>query len=127
VYDELARFHTGELLLHLNDYNISVKEVSNRALISATALKGIDTGEAEAIALSVELKPDFLLIDEKEGKMVANEMGIRTIGILGIILLAKQQKLLAAAGPVFDALRSKTKFYFSDSLYNFLLEQAGEN
>ena len=104
----------------------SIHTVNNNHLTNEIKAAGLDTGEAEAIALSIELKPAFLLIDEKEGKDVAKQYGINTIGILGVILLAKDKQLIENAKQLFDALRNKTKFYFSNSLYHFLLKQAGE-
>jgi uncharacterized protein len=53
-----------------------------------------------------------LLINEKEGKRVAKQFGLNTIGIFGIILLAKEKNMLENVKPVFDNLRINTKFYF---------------
>ena len=126
VFNEFNNFHSGNLVNELEQYCIQIHSVNNNHLTNEIKATGLDAGEAEAIALSIELKPAFLLIDEKEGKDVAKQYGINTIGILGVILLAKDKQLIENAKQLFDALRNKTKFYFSNSLYHFLLEQAGE-
>ena len=127
VFNELAIFHTDNLLKELGSFNIEIHNVNNNNLKNQIAANGIDAGEVEAIALSIELKPDFLVIDEKEGKKVALKYGINTIGIPGVILLAKEKKLVDCVKPLFDSLRNNTKFYFSNSLYLFLIKAAGEN
>lgn len=117
VFNELKIFHSIDLIGQIGSFGIIVQHVSNNELINKIAANGIDKGETEAIALSLEMKPSFLLIDEKEGKKVAKKYGLNTIGIIGIILLAKEYNLIEKVKPVFDKLRINTKFYFSNSLY----------
>ena len=126
VLKELNDFHLNDLIPELEKFQIIPQDVIDKSLVESIISKGIHLGEAEAIALSIELHADILLIDEKEGKQVAQQFGVRTIGILGVILLAKQEKLIIEAKILFDLLRTKTKFYFSNSLYQFLLKQANE-
>ena len=126
VFNELKSFHSDNLLNGLDEFNIQIHPVNNNKIIEKISLTGIDDGEAEAIALSIQLQPYFLLIDEKHGKYVAKQYGINTIGILGLILFAKQEGLIEKTKPLYDDLRTKTKFYFSDGLYIFFLKEAGE-
>ena len=126
VFNELSIFHADNLLNELKSFNIKVHSISDSSITSKIAESGIDAGDAEAIALSLELKALFLIIDEKEGKKVAQQYGVNTIGILGVILLSKEKRLIEKARPVFDQLRNNTSFYFSNSLYMFLLKQAKE-
>jgi uncharacterized protein len=44
--------------------------------------KGLDAGEANAIALALELQADDLLIDERLGRREAQQLGLSIIGIL---------------------------------------------
>ncbi len=50
----------------------------------------LDSGEAEAIALAVELKADYLLIDETKGRQIAASYGIKVTGIIGVLIKAKE-------------------------------------
>jgi predicted nucleic acid-binding protein len=47
----------------------------------------LDGGEAEAIALAVELEADQILIDERRGRIVAARINLKYVGILGILAL----------------------------------------
>jgi len=53
--------------------------------------RGLDAGEAHAIALTLELQSDDLLIDERLGRQEAIWLGLSIIGILGILLVVKQE------------------------------------
>jgi predicted nucleic acid-binding protein len=55
----------------------------------------INVGEAAAIALAVEVEAIRLPIDERLGRPSAKDFGSKIIGILGILLLAKRQNLIA--------------------------------
>lgn len=66
---------------------IQSRDLSNEPL--AQLLKQtLDRGEAEAIALAIELKADWTLLDEREGRKVAKSLGLKVTGILGILLRA---------------------------------------
>ena len=56
-----------------------------------TYLQKVDLGEAEAIALAEELQADFLLIDERKGRRLAQARDLRVVGLLGVILIAKRR------------------------------------
>ena len=71
VYHELCELKTQkEILDNLNW--ISISEPHNKILI-ADLEKRIDSGEASSIALAVELKADYLLMDEHKGRSEAEK------------------------------------------------------
>jgi predicted nucleic acid-binding protein len=87
--------------------------------------KTLDKGEAEAIALYLEKSADYLLIDEKKGRKIAIENGIKVIGSLGVLIMAKRKNLLQSIRPSLELLRhSSTRI--SDFLYEQALKMAGE-
>ena len=88
--------------------------------------RGLDAGEADAIALAVELQADDLLIDERLGRKEAVRLGLSIIGLLGILLLAKHRTLIPQVRPVMDALINKAGFRISHQLYYRVLALAQE-
>jgi predicted nucleic acid-binding protein len=104
---------------------IEVKSVTNQSLVTALELE-LDKGEAESLALAVELSADLVIIDERRGRQVASRLGLNRIGILGILLVAKNRGLITAIRPILDSLRQKAGFWLAEDLYNQTLRLANE-
>ncbi|MFO8038222.1 MAG: DUF3368 domain-containing protein [Sodalinema sp.] len=88
--------------------------------------RGLDAGEANAIALAFELRADDLLIDERLGRQEAIRLGLPIIGILGILLVAKQRRLIPQVQSVMDTLINQAGFRVSSQLYRRILDLAQE-
>src|SRR5439155_7115199 len=73
-------------------------------------------GEAEAIALAVEVKADWILIDERDGRMMGRQLGLPLTGVLGVLLRAKKMKKIKAYKPEIAALKSKARFFVAPQL-----------
>ncbi|NEP51139.1 MAG: DUF3368 domain-containing protein [Moorea sp. SIO3C2] len=104
---------------------IETRQVRNQALVQALRQK-VDPGEAEAIALAIELHADRLIIDERRGRKIAASMGIKYIGILGVLLEAKNSNFITDVKPIIDDLIVIAGFRISPRLYTDILEVAGE-
>ncbi|MCC5617953.1 DUF3368 domain-containing protein [Nostoc sp. CHAB 5836] len=101
---------------------IQSREVTNEPL--AQLLKQtLDKGESEAIALAVELKADWTLLDEREGRKVAKSLGLKVTGILGLLLRAKQSGELESLQPAINELISKAGFRIAPELLVQILTQ----
>jgi predicted nucleic acid-binding protein len=77
--------------------------------------------------LALELQATQLLIDERLGQLEAKRQGLRITGILGVLLAAKRQALIAAVRPIVDALIQQANFRVSAQLYEEVLQLAGES
>jgi uncharacterized protein len=104
---------------------IETRQVADRVLVTALHLE-LDPGEAEAIALAVEVKADLLLLDERRGRMVASRLGLHVVGLLGVLSEAKQQGCLSAVKPILEDLVTTAGFWVSPRLYARVLQAAGE-
>jgi hypothetical protein len=89
-------------------------------------LSDLGPGEAEAIVLALDLKADLVLLDEKEGRRKAGRVGLRVMGVGGVLLAAKAQHHLPLIRPCLDALREAAGFYLSSPVFHALLVAAGE-
>jgi hypothetical protein len=104
---------------------IQTYQVKNNAVVEALQNE-LDRGEAEAIALALELQADQLLIDERLGRTVAARLNLRFTGILGILIEAKSQTLISEVKPMLDALINQAGFWVTEPLYERVLRLAGE-
>lgn len=89
-------------------------------------MRDLDRGEAETIALALELGADLVLLDERDGRYAAQRFGLRFVGVLGILLEAKSNDLIKEIKPYLDSLRQQAGFYIHETLYNYVLTLAGE-
>ncbi len=105
---------------------IREQPVKNSSRAQALAIEPLDEGEAEAIVLAEELHADYLLMDEAAGRGVAVRCGLRVIGLLGLLVRAKQQGLVPAVAPLLDALERDAGFWMTADLKRRVLDQAGE-
>jgi predicted nucleic acid-binding protein len=99
--------------------------VQNQALVIALQ-RDLDRGEAETIALAVELDADLVLLDEKEGRHAAQRLDKDIIGVVGVLLEAKARDLIPTIRPHLEALRQAAGFYLSTSFYQHALTVSGE-
>lgn len=84
----------------------------------------IDKGETDAIALYLELKASYLLIDDKKGRQVAEANGVNCIGTLTVLISAKQKRLITELKKYFEMLLANKRFYLKNTLNHIL---AAEN
>jgi predicted nucleic acid-binding protein len=104
---------------------IQTLTVSDRTLVEALSNE-LDIGEAEAIALAVEIQADQVLIDERRGRLIATRLNLQYTGILGILVEAKSQGLIAEVKPLLNALVSEAGFWIAEPLYNSVLRLVNE-
>lgn len=76
----------------------------------------LDAGETEAIALAIQLHADLLLVDERKATSAAHQLGLNTVGVLGLLLDAERAGLLPSVLPLIDQLIAGLDFFVSPAL-----------
>lgn len=100
-------------------------EVSNRLVVDALRLD-LDMGEAETIALALDLRADLVLSDEQAGRHAAQYFNLAVMGTVGLLIRAKKLGLITEVRSQLDALRQQAGFYLSQPVYQHALWLAGE-
>lgn len=127
VYNELTDVGAGNIVTTaVQKANwIETKQVINQTMVISLQNK-LNDGEAEAIALALELKADELIIDERLGRREATNLGLHITGILGVLLISKSRGMIPAVKPIIDDLITQAVFRIATQLYLDILQSAGE-
>jgi predicted nucleic acid-binding protein len=101
------------------------KLITSQSLIDALRLD-LDIGEAETIALAVQLQADLVLLDEQMARRAAQYIDLKVVGVVGLLIRAKMLGFLNEVRPHLDNLRNQAGFYLSQLVYEHALQLAGE-
>ena len=71
---------------------IQVEKLKDDTLFNSLKML-VDLGESKAIALAKEKKLS-IIIDEKKGRKIAKELGLKVIGLLGVVYLNAKKGFL---------------------------------
>jgi predicted nucleic acid-binding protein len=127
VREELTRAATPTAVREWIEHGPTWLEVvfspRDAALLSAE-LRGLHSGEQQAIALAEFLRADLLLIDERAGAEIAQRRGLSVTGTLGILDLASRSGFVELR-EVFGKLQ-KTNFRYPPSVMERLIEEERE-
>ena len=85
----------------------------------------LGAGEREAISLALEIGVPRIVLDDLRARRRAESLGLEVIGTLGILVLAKRQRLIPAVRPFAEALLDQG-FFVSPSVLGDALASAGE-
>lgn len=126
VAQELARPRRRFAATDLSNYPfIETRNPTDDERINSLC-RTLDRGESEAISLALEVKADLLLIDERQGTEAALSLGLRTTGVLGVLIQAKRRGMIGPIGPILNRLVSELGFHISEATRSEVLRLAGE-
>jgi predicted nucleic acid-binding protein len=86
----------------------------------------LDAGESEALALAIEVQADWVLLDERDARNIAAMYRLKTTGVVGVLLRAKQEGHIASLRGYLERLEQEAGFWLGASLRRRILELAGE-
>jgi uncharacterized protein len=85
----------------------------------------LDQGEAETLALALELSSPVVLMDELRARKAAQRAGLQTLGVAGFLLAAKRRGLIDLVRPHLDTLVA-SGFRLGQHLIDEVLREAKE-
>lgn len=127
VYHEIIR-PVGDQpgIEEVQTFDWIVKKDLSTSVIAEMLKIEVDDGEAEAIALAIDIGADLLLIDERIGRALASRLGIKCLGVLGVLILAKKNGHIKLVKPLIDDLVIRAGFWMSQDLLKRVLELVSE-
>ncbi len=111
----------GEEVLYLNQHHFTVDKTDIPDFKA-----NIHKGEAAAIALALEKKARFVLLDDHHARIVAEQYGLNVIGTLGILLLFLKKKVIdySTFRKDIQCLVAEHNMRLSIEVYNLVLMEA---
>lgn len=85
----------------------------------------VDRGEASAIALALDHPGCTVILDDRKARILADALGLKVTGTLGIIVKAKKSGVIPSIKPWLVLLK-QAGFRSSEEIERSLLEEAGE-
>ena len=130
VYEELTcnrtlyRLHINEINNAIHSGRIKVFHVKNQDFIKQLYGR-LHTGELEVIVGAKEQGIRTVIIDERAARNFASSMLLDTLGIIGVLQLAKTNNKITEIRQYLDDL-IRNHYRISTELYDKALEKAGE-
>jgi len=103
---------------------VDVRSLS-RPLDHRVVAARLGAGESEVLSLGLELKDAWVILDDREARSLARELGLRILGTAAVLVEAKRAGLLAEVRPTLDALLARG-FRLDRKVYDRILRAAGE-
>jgi len=125
VYDELM-FKDDIVKYRINHFDtISMKPVSDLKTLERIKRLNIDKGEIEAISLAIELDL-MLIIDERKGRKIALNQGLKIVGVLGILIENYKQEFISfEEAKIYFLLFKEHGLRISEELEKIFFEKLG--
>ena len=99
VYDEVCVYGRGmigdeELRKAVKDNLVKLGRIKNLNLMRELCEK-LSIGEAESIVLALEVKADYIALDDKLARKIAKMLGLNVIGTLRILRLLYENNVIS--------------------------------
>lgn len=125
VVDELEEGQTFGM--NLPDVTV-LKWIEIRRPVSELAVplvNDLGPGETEVLMLGLEMRETVVVLDDDLARRVAETLGLRLTGTLGLLIDAKKAGLIPAIAPLLDQLQA-LRFRVSPHTRAAVLKLAGE-
>ena len=103
---------------------IILNEISDKHVQQLLELQ-VDMGEASAIALALETDDCTIILDDSKARKLADKLGLKITGTIGIIVKAKLNGIIPSIKPYLKKIRD-TNFHLSAEIELKALKLAKE-
>lgn len=103
---------------------VDVRQTHNRPLVRSLSVD-LEAGEAEVIALAMELAAARVILDDKKARRIARELALPVTGTLALLARAKQRGVIANVREVVNDLLVRG-FRVSRAVLDETIRLAGE-
>ncbi len=103
---------------------LEVKAIKEPRVVAVLRTQ-LDEGEAQTIALAMELGEIFVILDDKKARRIAQQIGLKVTGTIGVLLRAKRIGAIESLRPALSALQ-EAGFHMAAELNREALRLAGE-
>ncbi|MBU7029918.1 MAG: DUF3368 domain-containing protein [Theionarchaea archaeon] len=79
-------------------------------------------GESECIVLAKEINADFIVLDDKDARKIAEFLGLNVIGTLGILVMAHKKGVIQNVKSVIDRMREEN-FWMDNKVYERVFKE----
>lgn len=102
-----------------------IKPVQSSPIQYSSVLLELDKGKKHTLDMASKYQADWVIIDEKIGRNMAEYLGLHVTGTLGILLKAKQQGLIPSFIESVKAMQNQG-IYFHEALLQKLAKTVAE-
>lgn len=111
-------------LPHLDQMEfIKVVEIKQNSMTGL--VRDLGKGETAVILLGMESPNSLVILDDRLAREVARALGVRSTGTAGLLIMAKERKLIKAVRPYLDKL-ADMGFYLAPEHRAIILREANE-
>ena len=122
--EKIKKIGGRELIEAIENNYIKLYSVKNKMLVEQLYGR-LHRGELEVMVAAKELKIKRVIIDDRSARHFAETMLLRTVGLMGVLLLAKEYKKIESVKKYLDIL-IENGFRVSVRLYNEVLKSSQE-
>lgn len=122
VHDEICKKLENYELSYLNSLNNLFETVTVEGSLNITKL---DEGENKVIFIAKNKKAELVIIDDKQARVICEQMGLKVIGTIGILYKSLKEEILTQQEfiSLIDDLIQKYNFRISIELYNSIMRE----
>jgi predicted nucleic acid-binding protein len=95
-----------------------IKPIQSTSIGQTSILLELDKGEKHTLDMACKHHADWVIIDEKVGRNMAEYLGLKVTGTLGVLLKARQQGMIPSFIDCVEAMQAHGIYYHAGLIAN---------